>query len=65
MIELYRLSTLKDGECLDRNGNCAGSWEKSAVLVDKIMLIGTNLSEGYGLEKIGCLDRDGARQEMG
>lgn len=65
MIELYRLSSLKDGECLDRSGNCAGSWEKSTVLGDKIMLAGTNLSEEYGLEEVGCLDRDGVRQEMG
>lgn len=56
---------MKDGECLGRSGNCAGSWEMYAVLRDKIMLTSTNLSEGYGLEEVGWLDRDGGRQEMG
>lgn len=65
MTELYRLPILKDGECIGRSGNRAGSCEKSAVLRDKIILTGTNLSEGYGLEEVGWLDRDGGRQEMG
>lgn len=65
MIEFHILPSLKDGECLGRSGNCVGSWEKCALLRDKIMLTGTNLSEGYGLEEAGWLDREGGRQETG
>lgn len=43
---------MKNGECLGRSENWAGSWEKSAVYRGKRMLADTNLGEGYGLEVV-------------